>query len=510
MTAPIETDDGRFSHWQILGQGGLGETWSALDGLRGRRVVVKTRDRIGASREMCLREADLARTLSSPHLQKFVAFLPGDPGPDALIYDFVPGQSLRDHMKTGPVPRRGALGMARDILTGLAEMHRKGIVHRDVSPENIILTDTSAVLIDFDALGRLDQDSSHGRTTIVGEFAGKPRYMSPEQITGAPQSAASDIWGVGAVLYETLTDRSFRVGNSIGDLLAEYASAPDVSAAPASLRGFLAELLAPDPAQRPDAVDAIAMIEAALDSAVATAGEEDPFAHPVPPPASAADVGHFASARASPSPRPRQSKRSRAGLFLAITTAALMGMAGLFFVGVLGGQDVGYPPSEGPFPPLPPVDPFSPALLVSVGFLVVGVGLVICSFFVAGFIRSRAAESDIALPYRAMDLINAPDARDRLTETICLRIDAYRELAGKQAEDMLSVTMVALANEYAAAETADERFRALEMLNELHAKVARSLRPWWMNYETLIARALSLTTLVAGIVAAIEGVRRLF
>ena len=148
--------------------------------------------------------------------------------------------------------------------------------------------------------------------------------------------------------------------------------------------------------------------------------------------------------------------------------------------------------------------------VLGMALVALGVVLVILSFFVARFLRARAAREDVALPFRALDLINAPDARDRLTETICLRIDAYRDLAGKPSEDLLTVTMVALANEYASAETADERFKALAMLNDLHTQVARTLRPWWMNYETLIARVLSLTTLVAGVVTAVEGVRRLF
>lgn len=496
MTKPIRDAEGRFTDWRRLGRGSLGETWSARDARTARRVVVKVRPLLGSSRDICLREVSLARSLDNPHLQRFIAFLPGDPGPDALIYDYVEGDSLKQRLGTGAIARDAALSMARDILVGLAAAHQKGVVHRDISPENIILSGDGAVLIDFDAVGDLIADSRIGKTTVAGEFAGKPLYMSPEQITGAPQSGASDIWALGAVLYEAVTGQSFRRGDTISDLVRQYATAPDVSAAPSSLRPLLADMLAPDPARRPDAIDAIATIDALMDMALGPGGPTDlalppstvPQRVPAPPPPSMASESRQAA--------PSKGRSILPWGLTVVSVTALLVMGALLF-------------QESSVKAFREQVLQSPHLL-GVVLVAGGVLLVVSSFFVARFIRSRATEADVALPFRAMDLINAPDARDRLTETICLRIDAYRELAGKRSEDMLSVTMVALAKEYAGAETADDRFRALGMLNELHMQVARSLRPWWMNYETLIARAASLTTLIIGVVTAVEGLRRLF
>ncbi|MDK3072349.1 serine/threonine-protein kinase [Sedimentitalea sp. JM2-8] len=497
MTAPIRDTKGRFTDWRRLGRGSLGETWSALDARTARRVVVKVRPLQGSSRDICLREVALARSLDNPHLQRFIAFLPDDSGPDALIYDYVEGDSLKQRLGSGPIARDAALSMTRDILAGLSAAHQKGVVHRDISPENIILSGNGAVLIDFDAIGDLIADSRIGRTTVAGEFAGKPLYMSPEQITGAPQSGASDIWALGAVLFEAVTGQSFRRGDSISDLVRQYPKTPDVSAAPSSLRPLLADMLAPDPARRPDAIDAIAAIDALMDMALAAGFPADPAL----PSSTAPSRPPAPTLSPSISGEPTRAV-ARSGRRLLPWILTVVCVTGFLVIGAMLFEESS-------------VRAFREQILQSphlLGIVLVagGVMLVASSFFVARFIRSRASRADVALPFRALDLINAPDARDRLTETICLRIDAYRELAGKRSEDMLSVTMVALAKEYAGAETADDRFRALAMLNELHMQVARSLRPWWMNYETLIARALSLTTLVAGVVAAVEGMRRLF
>lgn len=498
VAGPIRDDEGQFTEWRQLGRSSLGETWAARDAMRGREVVVKVRPPLDASRETCRREAALARKLNTPFLQRFLEYRPAELGPDALIYEYVPGASLKTRLADGPLSRDAALTMARDVLTGLAAAHANGIIHRDVSPENIILSDRGAVLIDFDALGDLVQDSHIGRTTVGGEFAGKPLYMSPEQITGAPQSAASDIWAVGAVLFESLTGRSFRQGESIADLVGQYASTPDVRDAPASLQALLTDMLAPDPGRRPDAIDAIDMIEAALRMStpptrpsVVSPSPERPMSRPSP---SAPEIVRDLSP-ASPA------KAGGGRAIIAVGLVALPLVAVIVFAAVFRGGALLKAFREQEF--------HTPHVL-GMALVALGVVLVILSFFVARFLRARAAREDVALPFRALDLINAPDARDRLTETICLRIDAYRDLAGKPSEDLLTVTMVALANEYASAETADERFKALAMLNDLHTQVARTLRPWWMNYETLIARVLSLTTLVAGVVTAVEGVRRLF
>lgn len=492
---PRFEDGTRYDGWVLLGRGALGQTWMARDTLLDQKVIIKVRPESPANLVNAHREVQAVKLLNSQYLQRSFDLRKSQQGQLGLFYEYVDGPTLQDQLALGAsLADRDALLVARDVLDGLRVAHENGVVHRDVSPANIVLADRGAVLIDFNALGTLTEDSAMGRTTLAGEFAGKPLYMSPEQMVGAPQTAAVDIWGLGAVLYEAVTGRAFRTGASIADLVSAQSEDPDVSAAPQPMRPLLQGLLAADPVARPDAAEALRLIDELISGAGPVMGM---------PPAQQTGVRVRAPGLPPPAPRKTKSGGRLAVVFLALTGALLTLALVLYFSGLFSGS-TGDSSGPGPFPEM------SPALLLNIGFVIVGVILVVSSFFIAGFVRTKAAESDVALPFKTLDLINAPDARDRLTETICLRIDAYRELAGKQAEDMLSVTMVALANEYAVADTADERFQALTMLNDLHTRVARTLRPWWMNYETLIARALSLTTLVAGVVAAVEGVRRLF
>ncbi len=514
---PDFVDPDRFSDWRFLARSGLGETWVALDSRTTRDMVVKFRRLPPSGLDATL---GLTQLPDSPHLQRLHDVIRQDGETVALIQDYVPGRTLRDRLRqTGPLTADDSLQIARDILTGLRTVHASGNVHRDVSPDNIVLADHGAVLIDFDAIGRLTEQSTIGQTTVGGDFAGKPRYMSPEQITAAPQSAAVDIWAVGAVLYECISGETVRKGHSIHDLVKGLGELPDVSAVPARVQSLLTAMLAPDPGARPNAQEAIGQIDAILELPVSAPGG-DPWSLSDAP-AAPADVPQPAHppAPASPVPAPARPRPGRGGtwpvLFAFLLLAALLAVAWLsgvldMLMALIGNATNPTAPDTGTLPNTGTGPVFGGVSMRHLALILIGIALAISSLFIARLIRARAAETEVALPFRALDMINAPDARDRLAETICLRIDAYREMAGRAAEDMLTVTMVALANEFANADSADQRLQALQMLNELHGKVSRSLRPWWMNYETLVARALSLTTLVAGVAAAVQGVRGLF
>lgn len=500
---PPEFDDSdRYEGWELLGAGGLGETWLARDTLTGHKSVLKIRHDDVASPGAARNRWAQAAALDSPYLQRLQHVNQQQDGRLVIVHTHVPGPSLHERISEGALPIAEALPCIRDVLCGLAVLHRNGMVHRDVSPENIILSDNGAVLIDFDALGMLTEDSGIGKTTMVGEFAGKPSYMSPEQFVAAPQSASVDIWAVGAVLYEALTGQRLQVARTMMELGQSLGKAPDLAAVPDAVQPLLASMLAPDPSGRPDAERAIAQIDSFLVIPRMVSAEARAEGK-----ATVRVVGRSEYPVPFPEPPSRVAAKS-AGWGIGAAIALFIGAIAVLFAWAFGFLDQSLAgvdpaiPSTRPFPALE--NPWYLALIFG------GVFLAISSFFIARLLRASASRAEVALPYRALELINAPDAHDRLAETICLRIDAYRQAAGRAAEDMLTVTMVALAKEYAEADSADERFRALQMLNELHGKVANTLKPWWMQYENLIARALSLTALVAGLVAAIEGVRGLF
>ncbi len=237
----------------------------------GRKVAIKVlRPEITAAlgTERFLREIGIAARLAHPHIVPLIDS--GEAG--GLLYyvqPHVPGGSLRDRLvEKSPLPIKDALRIAQEIGAGLDFAHRKGFVHRDVKPENILFADGHAVLADF-GVARACCDAEDG-VTEVGLAVGTPEYMSPEQASGDEDlSAASDVYSLACVVYEMLAGEPPFRGNSSRAVIAQH-----VTAAPRPLRGFrpdvpagteraIARGLEKDPAQRyPSAAEFVAALAA--------------------------------------------------------------------------------------------------------------------------------------------------------------------------------------------------------------------------------------------------------
>ncbi len=209
-----------------------------------------------------LREIGIAAQLSHPHIVPLIDS--GEAG--GLLYyvqPHVPGGSLRDRLvDTRQLPLQDALRIAQEIGAGLDFAHRKGFVHRDVKPENILFADGHAVLADFGVAraccdAEEDADSDEAMGTEVGFAVGTPEYMSPEQASGEQNlGPASDVYSLACVVYEMLAgEPPFRASG------ARAVMAKQVTAAPPPLRVVRPEVPAPaeraiihalekDPAQR--------------------------------------------------------------------------------------------------------------------------------------------------------------------------------------------------------------------------------------------------------------------
>ncbi|MEO1556742.1 MAG: serine/threonine-protein kinase [Pseudomonadota bacterium] len=494
MTKPLP--DWLMDHYEnpeLLGQNALGHVWRGQDRITGRDHIIKLRSKTEQSIQSVMREQSLLDQVMSEHVQKRLNSWQHD-DEIATAYAYIDGPSLEDHLKSIQcLSVHDTLDLARALLQGLSVIHGAGFIHRDISPSNIILPQgdcARAVLVDFNAIGELTESTLIGQTTVVGQFAGKPYYMAPEQFAGAPQSAKTDVWGLGAVLYEASVGSRYRQSSDIIGLAKEAMSSnrPDVGESPADLRDLLASFLANDPAARPTAEAALGKVMA-LKSASQSTPQTSEQRPPAPEP-----MGY--------APQVPAPAKSSAGtwvlLALAIAVLTVSILASVFMFGFLG--DISLPP----LPALTDPD-FTQTLM----FIVLGLGLILCGLFATSRLRRRAQNLSSALPLRAAELIAAPDARARLSETICIEIDTVRQAAANAGEEFLTVTMVALAKEYADAETSEERFKALEMLNDLQIKIARRIQPWWLDYETLIARGISLTSLIAGAVALFEAYTRL-
>src|SRR5207249_492027 len=132
-----------------------------------------------------------------------------DQGELFIAMELLEGEGLADRLRRGPLSVAEAVPIGLDMLAALAALHARGIVHRDLKPSNVFLTTHGVKLLDF-GLARPELERSDSSTTDLtrtGIVIGTPRYMAPEQVTGAPLDARSDLFALGAILFETLAGR---------------------------------------------------------------------------------------------------------------------------------------------------------------------------------------------------------------------------------------------------------------------------------------------------------------
>ena len=218
MTLSAGTRLGPYEIVSPLGAGGMGEVYKARDTRLGRDVAVKVLpERFAGDPEAMSRferEARAVAGLSHPNILAL-----HDAGQDAgisyAVMELLEGQTLREELQEGRIPARKAADYARQTADGLAAAHEKGIVHRDLKPENLFVTlDGRVKILDF-GLARLtpfsETTDSRSPTAAVatepGAILGTVGYMSPEQVRGKSADGRSDIFSLGAVLYEMLTAR---------------------------------------------------------------------------------------------------------------------------------------------------------------------------------------------------------------------------------------------------------------------------------------------------------------
>jgi serine/threonine protein kinase len=213
----------RFDSYELIdriGAGGMGEVWRAFDHAIGRHVAIKILppeysrdpDRLRRFEQ----EARAAGMLNHPNVLVIYAIGRHDASP-YLVSELLEGVTLRQRLTQGAVPEMQALDYADQLVQGLAAAHDKGVVHRDLKPDNIfVTTDGRVKILDF-GLAKLTAsapDAELQTQTATGVALGTPAYMSPEQIRGQQADHRSDIFAVGAVLYEMLAGRRAFVGDT--------------------------------------------------------------------------------------------------------------------------------------------------------------------------------------------------------------------------------------------------------------------------------------------------------
>ncbi|MDT4893381.1 MAG: eukaryotic-like serine/threonine-protein kinase [Pseudonocardiales bacterium] len=340
---------GRYLLGDVLGHGGMGSVYRARDVVLDRDVAVKLFRPNAAAEDAASyeHEARLLAGLSHPGLVTVFDAGIADADQPFLVMELICGATLGQVLGDGPMAPAATAALGAQLATALAYVHRRGIVHRDVKPANILLVvdddepgpGPQAKLTDF-GIARLVDGA---RLTADGFTRGTASYLSPEQVRGEPTAAPSDVYSLGLVLLECLTGTVVYPGEGVATATARLHREPEV---PESLDAQWHRLLRPmfsrDPARRPGAAEvAVALTGLAAVPNPTAALTEAVAAEAAPPPDSGPQRTQVleippAEVRAAPRPyRPRGGSR-RAVILVAAVWVVLIAVVIAVVVGTSG------------------------------------------------------------------------------------------------------------------------------------------------------------------------------
>ena len=246
--------------------GGMSRVFLATERALGRSVVVKVLPpelAAGISTGRFRREIQLAAQIHHPHI---VPLLSAGESDELLYYTmpYIDGASLRAALRTGPLPLRTVVRILHDIVDALAYAHARGIIHRDIKPDNILIQGTHALVTDFGVAKALSAALPIAGMTTTGLAIGTPAYMAPEQLAGDPDADHRvDLYAVGLLAYELLTGESPFASTSPQATMAAqltrtpepiHLSRPEV---PFELSRIIMRCLEKSPENRPPSAEAL-------------------------------------------------------------------------------------------------------------------------------------------------------------------------------------------------------------------------------------------------------------
>ncbi len=259
----------RYRPLRPLGRGGSGSVWLARDERTGLEIALKIVPREGKRASRAAREMEAASRLRHERCVRAYDF-GGDSGHVYIAYEYVEGRTLREALRAGKLRDHDAVEAAAQILDALAHAHRIGIVHRDVKPSNVLVEESTLIsirLLDF-GLAQFDEADT---LTAVGDVPGTLAYIAPERLRGGDATAASDVWAVGVLLWESLAGEHPFWGVPLPQVAAAIeAGAKPIGTARADLPPAIADAVSSaltiEPSRRPSAERLAADLRAALTS----------------------------------------------------------------------------------------------------------------------------------------------------------------------------------------------------------------------------------------------------
>jgi non-specific serine/threonine protein kinase len=259
----------RLGHYTItrkLGEGGMGVVYEARDERLHRTVALKTLPALSGgdtSRKRLWREARASASVNHPNICQIYE-IGEDTAGLFIAMELLEGDTLAEQLQRGPLSVADAVSVGLEILAALAALHARGIVHRDLKPSNVFRTPHGVKLLDF-GLARPELERAMTAATDItrtGAIMGTPRYMAPEAIRGETVDARSDLFAVGAMLFEMLSGRPAFDGRSVADVIhaTVYEQPPALSGSStvAAVDRVIRQALAKRPSERLPSADVMA------------------------------------------------------------------------------------------------------------------------------------------------------------------------------------------------------------------------------------------------------------
>lgn len=498
VTLSLGTVVGHYTVIEHVADGTIAEVYRGRDERQDRVVALKLLPEMS---EQSRREAVTVAALDHPNIVSTFDVIEYN-GRLCLVQEWIEGHTLADEL--GPAGQLGVtetIRLGHDVACALSYAHREGILHRDIKPSNVLRTAAGTYkLVDFGAFGRVQAETG---TTRAGEIAGTPLYMSPEQITGAPQSPASDLFGLGLLLYRCL--HGCLPDSWAGSYLqlAYSRTQTPISVPPSILQGLLERCLALDPAQRPhSAAEVLTELNRIQWQATAIPTQAVPL--PIDPTDANSAKKHPDPSGWAPTPRlpygttpvpaPPSKQWARDGTLSpsARTSTRWPGLVVLFvaglgivFVAELGIALFGF---------------WYGLIRVSVGLAIAGVGLV-----VAHQIRRRWTSRSPDTERKAATILFGAGQRDELTRSLMIEVDEVVKNLDSFDAKFLGITVVAMIREYEQARKSSDRQAALLNVVTLMEKLQVCLSPWHVRHKDAIATGIAVVGALAGVASVVSG-----
>ncbi len=498
-SAPQPRQIGGWSLDSALGRGAFGEVWLAhrdSDGVKGalklRHESMHGRIELpDLAQVSAVRHPNLAEVLDAGRTEEGVAY---------VVTRYVSGNSLGERLaQSGPLPVSDVRALGRAMAAGLSAIHARGLVHRDLKPDNVMLPENGqlgdATLIDFGLAGTQHDDT---RLTQSGVLLGSPAYMSPEQASGLGLNHQSDLWSLGVVLYQSATGRlPFSGEGPLGTLAAVIGEEPDMGPVPSELRSAVSWALTKNLVDR--VPDALSLSQALSDDAPNESGQssgahtsrEHTGSHHLPRPTPAAPPAASRSAQPETQHQPLRSKLAPGSVARWWLVGGAIAISASLFWWLLSTNATAEPGSPSSFW----TDWIKPAAFL------VGCGLVggaLALFAVRFFLRKNSGGA----PRQSAQQLLA--RKGDVTRSYALAIDelvtAYARNPGARVTDSIAVVL----NNFQGIRPSqpDASFDPKEHLDvilkalEIVARIDALTQPWYKRHEKLLAAISTLTTVI--------------